>query len=78
MLGYSLLVGVILQVSKIKTSVIQILMSNATLAIRETFMLIATNVRVTTIVWLYPRSETSHFSFEGIFLLYVFMYHQHL
>lgn len=60
MLGYSLLVGIILQINRIKTSATQILvnyMLSAALAIREVFMWTPTNLRVTTVIQLYPSLE---------------------
>lgn len=60
MLGYSLLVGIILQINRIKTSATQILvnyMLSAALAIREVFMWTPTNLRVTTVIQLYSSLE---------------------
>ena len=81
-LGYSLLVGVILQINRIKTSATQILvsgMSNAVLACREIFIWTQTNSQVTAVVpvVLQFRNKVT-FSFADIFLLYMichyFMY----
>lgn len=72
MLSYCLLVGVILQVNKIKTSATQDCMSNTALAIREIFMLTPTELRVTTVVWLYPSSETSNFGFRRYLPIIIF------